>query len=433
MLNIKRALPLYIYLGLTCLLIIAINCGPIQYSDFNYFEVSTYLFILVSIFVSGYLLGCNGRLNQKNQHQRSFLLLFQIVKLILLYCVFSCFFKWLSLIVSGHNLNLNTLGKSYATHYTGYVRGQASIDFLYIFNIFDELITFLGVIFSFSFYKDFSFRVKIACVFIILSYVLINLLENGKQKYLGDVMIFFLYYFIMKYAKSEIKLTAPKIMLLFVALLTGMAALTEILSQRYSTINISGENILYHLHPMMYWDENSIILKFFGVEKGFLIGILMMYLSNGVYGLSVCLSLPFHWTYFLGSSYAIARMFELFFKADGTIFENTYIYRAGEKGWGMDKWHSLYSWLASDFTFTGVLGITFFFAYFYGKLWKQIINETNPFAKPLFILLSLGLIFSYSNNQIMHSLQGTLALVIIFIMYLSGNTFHIKKRIGVHS
>lgn len=237
----------------------------------------------------------------------------------------------------------------------------------------------------------------------------------------------------MKYARSEIKLTVSKMIVIFIVLLAGVVALSEILSQRYSTINLNGENILYHLHPLMSWDENSIILKIFGTEKGFLIGMLMMYLSNGVYGLSVCLSLPFQWTYFLGSSYAVARMFELFFKADGAIFENTYIYRAGEKGWGMDKWHSLYSWLASDFTFTGVLGITFFFAYFYGKLWKQILIETNPFAKPLFILLSLGLIFSYSNNQIMHSLQGTLALVIIFIMYLSGNAFSYQKRIGMGS
>lgn len=191
----------------------------------------------------------------------------------------------------------------------------------------------------------------------------------------------------------------------------------EILRQRYLAAGIGLDNIYERSHPLISWDAESPLFIFFSSDYALALGSFLFYLTNGLYGLYLSLTLPFEWTYFVGNSYSLGRIIEIALSADGFILEQTYPYRVGVTyGWGFDKWHSLFAWIASDITFLGILFLTPLFSFFYARLWLQAIRASNPFAGPLFIYLSLGLIFSYANNQIMHSLAG----VIVFVVLAAG-------------
>jgi hypothetical protein len=90
----------------------------------------------------------------------------------------------------------------------------------------------------------------------------------------------------------------------------------------------------------------------------------------------------------------------------------------------------LFAWLASDITFIGVLFLVPLFAFLYARLWLQAIKSSNPFSGPLFVYLSLGLIFSYANNQIMHTLAGVIVLLVLLAGWIfSRNLSHPSSRV----
>ncbi|MDT4856068.1 hypothetical protein FQZ97_904440 [compost metagenome] len=200
----------------------------------------------------------------------------------------------------------------------------------------------------------------------------------------------------------------------------------EILRQRYLAAGIGLDNIYEKTHPLISWNEESLVSSLVGEDYALALGIFLGYFTNGLYGLYLSLTLPFEWSYFVGNSYSLGRIVEIALSADGSILEHTYPYRVGVTyGWGFDKWHSMFAWLASDITFLGILLLAPLFSFLYARLWLQAIKASNPFAGPLFIYLSLGLIFSYANNQIMHGLAGVIVLAVLLLGWgVSRNISH---------
>ena len=100
------------------------------------------------------------------------------------------------------------------------------------------------------------------------------------------------------------------------------------------------------------------------------------------------------------------------------MFDMTYPARIGqETGWGISKWHTLFSWLASDMTYPGALIFLAFVGYLYAKAWKESISTRNPFSILLFCLLNIGLVYIPANNQLVHSPGGLALLVAILVLY----------------
>lgn len=79
------------------------------------------------------------------------------------------------------------------------------------------------------------------------------------------------------------------------------------------------------------------------------------------------------------------------------------------------NWHSLYVWLANDFTFIGVPFVVFIIGKFLAITWHDTLNKINLFAAPLFGLFSIMVFYSFANNQVLSS--QFMAFLIIFILY----------------
>lgn len=127
------------------------------------------------------------------------------------------------------------------------------------------------------------------------------------------------------------------------------------------------------------------------------------YLCQGYYALSCALKEFINgevcFTYGFGNNFFTINILERF---DIDIIPDTY------QGILLDKyhidpyasWHSIYVWLANDFTFIGVPFVMYISGYFLAITWKSAINR-NFYAVPIFILFAQMIAYSYANNQVL--------------------------------
>ncbi|MFJ3076100.1 MULTISPECIES: hypothetical protein [Pseudomonas] len=418
-----RYLPVNIYIGYSVFVLASFFLGPIEYKGMDSVLLMTFLLPMLVLFAVGFLMGARGDYNLLVDTQAGRLnALFRVnrlVKLLLLFAAVASVVQWYGFISSGGGLSLDGIGESYVAGYEGYERGQATVDAAYILNIFLQVFITLALLFGFYYYSVMGRLGKTTFLFIVMTYLLVNVLGVGKQKYLGDLVIFSFFLFAINAAARRLRVK------LWSAVVGGVFGcvvfflFVEILRQRYQAAGISIDNIYEKVHPLVYWNYESWVIGVVGEDYALALGIFLGYFTNGLNGLYLSLTLPFEWSYLVGNSYSLGRIVEIFTGASGAVLEHTYPYRVGEVyGWEFDKWHSLFAWMASDFTFPGVVLLTPVFAYVYARVWLQAVAASNPFSGPLFIYLSMGLVFSYSNNQLMHSLSGVMVLVVLLLGWL---------------
>jgi hypothetical protein len=413
-----RYLPLNIYVGYSIFVLSSLFLGPMKYKDLDYFILVSFVSVLVLLFWLGYVIGAHGEYRQRSNCFESRSISYRRIKPflagLLAFGVISSIAQWYSFFDSGGGLSLSDIGDSYVKGYEGYERGQAKIDFFYILNIIDQALAGLVLLFSFYYFRVMGGAARYAFLFVVATYLLINVVGTGKQKYLGDVVIFGFFCMIIDLATKGQKFKLRTLAAVAVGAVFVFIMFVEVLRQRYSAAGIGLDNIYEKTHPLITWDDGALVLGLVSSDYALALGVFLSYFTSGLYGLYLSLTLPFEWTYFVGNSYSLGRIVEIVFSADGAILKRTYPYRVDlTYGWGFDKWHSLFSWLASDITFFGILLFTPLFSFLYARLWLEAIRASNPFAGPLFIYLSLGLIFSFANNQIMHGLAGAIVLVVL--------------------
>ncbi|ACA85944.1 O-antigen polymerase [Shewanella woodyi] len=412
-----RYLPLNIFLLYTFFVMFALFFGPAQFRNMNFLYLASFLIINTFIFVFFFIAGAKGIVKWEHKKSKNNFIEGSFFKFFLYSGLLLSIVAWGDFFVSGKSISISNMGTNYVDGYDGYVRGSSSIGFSYILNIFSVSLQTLSLLFIFSNYIFLNKKQKLIACFVIFTYLIINVLVSGKQKYLGDIVIFFVYSYLIFSAVQNKRFSVSKILNYCFVFSVVVFSFSYILTSRYAAIDIDGSNIATALNSHVYWDSESIIIKIFGNTFGFGIGMFLGYFTNGLYGLNLALQLPFEWTYFLGNSYSLAKIVETAISSPGLILQHSYPFRAEELGWGLDKWHSAFSWLASDLTFPGTLCFMAFFSFSYARVWIASINNSNPFARPLFIYLSVGIVFVYSNNQLVHSLSGVFVLFALVIMY----------------
>lgn len=410
-----RLAPLQLFWAYTVFAFCCLGFGPVGYKDLDIWVLVRFIGPFIVFFSIGFRLGVGPRWPGSSTpapalqpvDRRILWLLWPLS----LWAFGSSLYSWAAPAISGQSVSLTALGESYVEGYRGYVRGTATIDAAYIVTIFDQTIVSLTLLLGLSNFGRLSRWLRWVVVVVLASYVLTNLLFTGKQKYLGDAVIFSGAVLLIALAAQRARIRPRTVLAAVGGLLVTVGLFAEILRQRYIAAGVDIENAIDKVHPLMTWDTGSVLFRVLGPDYGFAAGFFLSYFSNGLYGLYLSLSLPFEWSYFAGSSYSLSRIVEIGLDTPGAILEQTYPYRVGEVyGWGFDKWHSAFAWVASDLSFPGILALSPLAGIWYGRLWKQAVGSTNPFAAPLFAYLSLGLVFIYSNNQMVHSLAGVFVL-----------------------
>tara|TARA_R110002094_G_scaffold7498_36_gene16864 strand:+ start:4732 stop:6072 length:1341 start_codon:yes stop_codon:yes gene_type:complete len=436
----QRYLPLTVYTSYTFFILMSLFLGPITYEGMNIIVLTSFITVHFTLFFLGYVVGARGRFREvwscSDARSNSYQRIGKFLGLLIVLGVISSLLQWLQFMFSDNNLNIGGIGQSYVEGYDGYERGKARIDLFYIVDILGQALITLVLLFSFYYFRVLSPAGKLACIFVVTTYLVVNVIGTGKQKYLGDVVVYAFFSALLGRVIIGKKFKIKTIVLVVALSCIVLFLFLEIFRQRYVAAGINIENIVEKAHPLVSWNVDSPLFNLVGPEYALAVGVFLGYFTNGLYGLYLSLTLPFEWTYFVGNSYSLGRVFEIIFSSPGYILEKTYPYRVGVTyGWGFDKWHSLFAWLASDLTFPGVLVLSSLFAFVYARLWIQAVRSSNPFSGPLFLYLSLGLIFSYSNNQLMHGLSGVIVLAVLSVGWLgsSNRVTYPKIPITVHS
>lgn len=418
-----RYLPIHAYGVFTAIVLLALLFGPVSYRGLDEKVLMAWIGGLLIAFSVGFIGGARGGLNGQaarvEYFRQQLAPISRFAGIVLLLCLAVSLLQWFIARDSVGDFNLEGLGERYVSEYAGYERGQAHVNLIYILRIFSSAFLVFGLLLGFYYFPLFLRRFKVVFLFLVFSYLVLNVLGSGKQKYLGDIAIFLSVALALNSFRMERRMSLFKISCFVILISLVTFSLLELLRQRYAAIGIDIENIPQKIHSLIFWSGGGVWEGFFGERYALSAGILTLYLTNGLYGFYLSTTLPFEWTYFVGNSYSLSRVIEIMLGEPELILDSTLPHRVSEAyGWGFDKWHSLFSWFASDVGLFGLFPLAAIFGLIYGRLWVQTQRSDNPYAGPLFIWFSLGLVFSYANNQLLHTMEGVLVTFALFGLWL---------------
>jgi hypothetical protein len=141
------------------------------------------------------------------------------------------------------------------------------------------------------------------------------------------------------------------------------------------------------------------------------------YLTNGYYGLSLALNLPYEFCYGIGHSSALLSLME---RISGTtaMFDSTLISRVSQEGWDHRYyWSTFFSWVASDIGFFGSLVVIGIIARWFRQAWIDAIYAKNDVAAIVFVLICVLFFYLPANNQITQTLDSYFSFLIFMCVW----------------
>lgn len=230
---------------------------------------------------------------------------------------------------------------------------------------------------------------------------IIKWISIGTNKGIIDLVIIFVIVILAIYFKKAFdgKLERKKIISQFLTLsVLSILALVYFNNAIGSRIGVNYSALLYNV-PI---NENSILFKIIPENFHFFIISISAYLTQGYYAISMSFLVPFSSTLGMGSS---LFLYENFKSITGErIWENSYVYKLSELGWDQQvNWHSLYLWLANDWSYFGVIPIMFLLGLMFSLIWKDFLFNYSSISIILLPLYAMIFIYSPANNQVMQT------------------------------
>lgn len=140
------------------------------------------------------------------------------------------------------------------------------------------------------------------------------------------------------------------------------------------------------------------------------------YFTQGYYGMSQALTLPWVPMFGVGNSMFLV---DLVSRNVTDIDQYTYQVRMEPMGWDSDiQWHSMYTWLANDVSFYGVVIIMLLIGLLFGAMFKDAISSDNPFAKMSIFYFMLMIIFIPCNNQLAQRADTMFSFILLVLCWI---------------
>lgn len=306
----------------------------------------------------------------------------------------------------------------------GVVGGSLITLFNYIWDIWG----FSTLIFGALYFKKLKIHQKClaaACIFLeIIAY-----LARGTNIGVFRIVLIILVLYYINYMKSNRDRTKKKRGRKAKLIIIGLAAVVVVV-QLFDKIMKSRGGIDYWQLGFyniggIHINHDSVFFKI--LPSGFhqLLVSLSGYLSQGYYGMSLTLRVPWQPMWGVGYSMALQNVLGNFFP---TIADASYQTRIEKFGWdSYTQWHSMYSWFANDVSYFGVIIIMFFFGYFFHRALRDSLELNNPYAKVMLCFLFLMAVFLPCNNQIAQTTYVLFSFFYVFIKWqLSKRSIRIR-------
>ena len=155
---------------------------------------------------------------------------------------------------------------------------------------------------------------------------------------------------------------------------------------------------------------------------------LVYYLVQGYYGFSLSLTQDFDSTFGFGNSEFILRQWEWLSGYD--ISHLTYQAKISGVWHQSGQWHSLYSHIANDVHFSGVVVFMFSFGYYLSRVWLHALDSNNIFAKALIPLCGVFVVFIPANNQVFGYIETISYFVMVNLFWFLSRKNFFKQSIN---
>jgi len=405
------------YLSLTLLIAVA---GPIEYYRFPIGKTVLFVTSVMALMVFGYSYGVVSKqplASKRNIGNESFVRNFFDLSLALAFI--SLLISILEAAISGQlNTDFSSIGDTYSNSYAGYERNTGNYSVSFILYSLSLPFSFISFILGFYFFFQLSVARRILVVALTISSLLFYVVGSGKQKQLGDILIFLIAVAAIKYGVRRRPIQLKWIVGSVAFGLAGLMAFAALLGQRYAALGVDAGNINNRVMDRLFFDTSHPIFLIFGQEYGLNISMFLSYLSQGYYGLGLALETDWNWTHFMGFSYSISVLSNRLLGLDWE-WPNTLLYQVGlTTGWGESKWHTVFTHFATDFTFPGTALLFGLFAYVYARAWISAVRFENPFSILMFALLTQGAFFIPANNQLLHTPGALFTTILVSGLYI---------------
>ncbi|WP_324261811.1 hypothetical protein U4960_01295 [Altererythrobacter sp. H2] len=391
-----------------------------DYLDMPIGLTATFLLAVSAAIVIGYSIGSHGGPVPRGDPRRTSSIVRKLFDLSLAIALIAIIVSIIEALLSGAaNLSFSGLGEAYTAGYEGYERNTGNYSAYFIIYSLTLPFTFISSIWGIYYFRTLGWKRAGLVVLLIFSNLLFHVLFSGKQKQVGDLLIYLSAVLMIKYA---IRARRIDFKMIFASIFAGLLAVmlfVIVLGQRYAALGVDAGNINQRILYRVAFDQDHLVFKLFGPDHGLSLALFSTYLSQGYYGLGLAMQTDWVWTRFSGFSYSLSVLVSRFLGFEWQ-WPNTLLHRTGlETGWDETKWHTVFTHFATDFTWPGTVVLFGIFAFAYARCWLTAVRFQNPFAILLFALLTMGMFFMPANNQLLHSPGQLFTLLMVVFLYLA--------------
>ncbi|WP_323678967.1 O-antigen polymerase [Exiguobacterium indicum] len=409
-------LPINMYITYILVTLILYIFGPWNYANDKQISVISFIIVYLFVMYLSFYIGIKSNYLRKVKTSSDSEIDKRIIQIIFLGLLSISLVLAVSIIEKGFNINDNNIFSTMAIAYTNKEYSNSFNLSAWIYN-YTYFFIMSSICIGMFFIRKLKKIYKIYLTLTILMYFIYNFIYIGNQKAIGDFFIYLLSIVLIKIVKTKTKRQ-------FISYLISILTLAISSLYIFPTILIS---------RMKYWgvyyssvggsaflDINNYMLNAFSnYETKIGIGTFIFYLSSGYYGLGLSLNLPFKWSFGYGNSFEIKSIMNRIFPMDDTIIGSYPVRMQNYYGWdAYANWHTIFPWLASDFTFFGSVLILAIVMYLYSIAWINILKNKHWINILFFTHLNVMWIYTIANNQILLTRYSLIYSIIILVIWL---------------
>lgn len=394
--------------------------GPLNYADLFPWKLYVYFFIVnISLFL-GYKYGINSYIerNKKKVNRRQLLALLIWISFFMIFIRMIVLWDIKSLSPFAIISHLSNSIFSPGDVYENKLAIQSGI--LAYFSILMSPITFMTIPIGLFFQKELSKFYRFFLFF--LCFLELSLwIGQGVRKGIVDLFLIIGFMILARNPQLITNIKKYKSIIFLMIFILAIFIYYFLYSnlQRYGLENpedLVVKSTIFDIKDCYKNNVSALILMGICSIEG--------YLCQGYDALSYALNSDFTFSYGLGSSWFGLNLSD---RLGWDVASHTYIFQL-EKTHGIDpmiNWHSIYTWLASDFTFIGVPIIIYFIGYGLAVTWMDTLKDRSFYAPAMFMLFVIMVFYFFANNQIF-SLQF-IAFWGVLLLWINDRGIYLNK------
>ncbi|OYW92859.1 MAG: hypothetical protein B7Z23_05770, partial [Pseudomonadales bacterium 32-61-5] len=266
-----------VYLTLTLALAI---WGPVDYYMFPVGKTALFMFAVMVAIGFGYTYGiATGVKSAYRASTVNNLFVRRLFDLSLAISIVALLVSIGSSSLSGQlNTDISAIGDAYTAGYENYERNSGSYSLIFIIYSLSLPFNFMAMILGLYYFFQFDRFRQFLIVSFMLSTLLFYVVGSGKQKQLGDVLIYLFAIAALKYGVRRKPIKLKWIVLGTTVAIVGIMIFVAVLAQRYSVLGVDIDNINQRVNNRLYFDTNHPIFKIFGMDYGLNLSMFLSYL-----------------------------------------------------------------------------------------------------------------------------------------------------------